>query len=57
MTFLMCVNDALASIVHFTSLFFFSIYVINFTISAKFGINLRKKKKKILIKIEFILHF
>jgi hypothetical protein len=43
MTFLMCVNDALASVVHFTSLFLFSISVINFTISAKFGINLRKK--------------
>jgi hypothetical protein len=42
-TFLMRENDVLASAVHFPSLFFYSIYVINFTISTKLGINLLKK--------------
>jgi hypothetical protein len=42
-TFLMHANDSLASTIDFTSLFFFSILVINFMISTKFGINLLKK--------------
>jgi hypothetical protein len=42
-TFLKHLKDALDSIVHLTSLSFFSISMINFTISAKFEINILKK--------------